>query len=269
MIRRNHPDGFLLIPQNDHAALSGLIASTWGNETWPPPEPLKEVLMAIHFHDAGWPMHDERPTINNNRIPTTFYEMEPEVDFRLWSASIAGASAHGGAMAGLIVSWHFSGLADSLPIPPDDEETQNALTEFRNSQRDRRFEFCRQLNISSSLAEVPLAPEKDNDWLAVYNFCILRVCDWLSLMLCDDQLPAFIRDTPPTLDPEGRHRVQTKWIEPSQLGITPWPFKVDRLSLSIQGRLVENKSYEDHCELQVTYDNAEVETLPFLLCPLS
>lgn len=267
MIRRNHSDCFLLIPQNDHAALSGLIATTWGNDDWPSPVPLKEVLLAIHFHDAGWPMHDEKPTINSDGVPTTFYEMEPRLDLRLWCSSIAGATAQGGPMAGLIVSWHFASLADSLPVNPEDEETQNALTDFRNTQYARRREFCRELSLSSSLAEIPPIPEKDDDRMVVYNYCILRVCDWISLVLCDNELPSFIRNSPPDLDPDGRHQLRTHWIEPAQLGVAPWPFKVDRLSLSVQGRLVAKKKYEDNGELQKAYEEAEVETLPFLLCP--
>src|ERR1700723_2816587 len=55
MIVRYESDGtIVMITQNDHAQLSGLFATHWGNSQFAKPEPYMPMVRAAMFHDRGW-----------------------------------------------------------------------------------------------------------------------------------------------------------------------------------------------------------------------
>src|ERR1700690_4327240 len=105
MIRRRDADGILLIRQTDHAHLAAELAAAIGNEQFAPAMPREAVLQAVELHDAGWTMHDDRPTMNARGEPTDVFEMPPAEALAIWSASTQAAAAVD-PYAGLLVSLH-------------------------------------------------------------------------------------------------------------------------------------------------------------------
>ena len=69
MIRRDMGDSFFLFAQDDHARLSGQLAKHYGNRLFAKPDPLEQTIRAVARHDCGWPLHDERPTLNKDGLP--------------------------------------------------------------------------------------------------------------------------------------------------------------------------------------------------------
>ncbi len=267
MIRRNGPKGFLLITQNDHAALAAQIAAHWGNELFAAPDPREAVVTAIECHDAGWSIHDDKPFLNGQKIPASFYEMPVSAYVRVWVASVSAAAARGGPMAGLIVSWHFTGLSRFVPTQGQPEGVQNMLLDFAAAQHHRQEDYCDALHLSRSLANYPPMPLNERDAGAVYNLWVLRMCDWLSLLLCDDALPDALRDAPPVPEGVEAPAITACWKDRRTMCLEPWPLNVARLPVSVAGQRVPAGQYRREVDLIRVYEHSEAETLSYNLMP--
>jgi hypothetical protein len=265
MIRRNGPKGFLLISQSDHAALAAQIATHWGNTLFPKPSPHDAVIAATECHDAGWSMHDDRPLLNEAKIPAAFYEMPVGSYIRIWVASVSAAAARGGPMAGLLVSWHFTALSQIVPAESSNEGLQNMLHDFAAAQQARRVEYCDALGLSKGCVQYPPAAASERDAEAIYNLWVLRMCDWLSLLLCDDGLPEPLRE-PPAVPPGCRaNPITARWKNRQTLYLDPWPLQVGSLALDISGLRIPGGEYRRDADLLRVFEKAPTETLSFQL----
>jgi hypothetical protein len=262
MIRRNGSKDFLLITQNEHAALAGRIAAAWGNDGFCEPAPRDEVVTAIERHDAGWSIHDDKPTLNREHIPAAFYEMPVCLFVRVWVASVSAAAA-AGPMAGLIVSWHFTSLARLAPLDGESEAVHNSLSGFLAAQHCRQLDYCCALRLSHSMAASPPSPLTEQDHKVLYNLWLLRTCDWLSLMMCDDELPF---QSPPDAPPGVGPLVVTR-KDRRTLQLKPWPLKVPRLSVEIEGRKVPAGRYRSEADLLRVYAGAASRKISLNLVP--
>jgi len=66
---------YFLNHQNDHAILAGQLAQHFGNDRFATPEPRESVLTGVRMHDAGWPLHDDEPTLNKAHHPLDVFEV--------------------------------------------------------------------------------------------------------------------------------------------------------------------------------------------------
>jgi len=115
MIRREEKGKYFLIRQDDHATLAGELARRIGA---PPFESVLSVnavegakaLTAVTMHDAGWPIHDNVPTLNNRLVPRDVFESKHDMAMAVWTASGDRASAVD-PYAGLLVSLHSLSLS--------------------------------------------------------------------------------------------------------------------------------------------------------------
>src|SRR3954471_11078985 len=93
MIRRHTtPTTTHLITQSDHAHLSGQLAQHFGNADFTPPDPT--TIQAISLHDAGWPPHDDNPTLNHHHPPRDVFESTHEIALPVWTTSSDRAQSH-------------------------------------------------------------------------------------------------------------------------------------------------------------------------------
>src|SRR4051812_14497577 len=109
MIRSSAENDFLLITQSDHAAFAGLLAQHIGNDQFESLQP--EVIAAIGAHDAGWPLHDDHPTLNGAGLPLHVFESPMSLAAHIWSTSAERADILG-PYAALLVSLHQLALSD-------------------------------------------------------------------------------------------------------------------------------------------------------------
>ncbi len=266
MIRRKASKGYLLITQNDHAEVAGRIAAHWGNQVFPVPSPRDAVVSAVECHDAGWSIHDDTPTLNEERRPASFYEMPVNWYTRLWVASVSAAAAQGGPMAGLIVSWHFTTLATLIPREDQADPVRNMLTDFMAAQHARRDDYCQALGLSRSMADCPPVASTREDHAAAYNWWLLRACDWLSLQLCDCELPEPMR-APPSMNGPTSAPLSARRTGDGNLVLEPWPLEVERLSLELSAKRVPSSRYRTQADLLRAYQCAPVEKLRYDLVP--
>src|SRR6266540_235248 len=129
MIRRQHGNDFLLIAQHDHALISGQLAEVFGNDSFAAPVPAESAIAGISLHDCGWPLHDDEPTLNKDRLPLDVFETPRDIAFRVWTASVERAVKKD-PYAGLLVSLHVLALS----VLATENAQRNASFSFQNPQ---------------------------------------------------------------------------------------------------------------------------------------
>jgi hypothetical protein len=253
MIRRRTDGSFFLITQNAHAALAAELAGHIGNAEFAALAPRDTVLSAVKLHDAGWPVHDDAPTINAAGLPTDVFEMPATAALSIWSRSTQLAAAAGGPYAGLLVSLH--GLALSLLIKPAATDTAAtfALIKFQHRQIETQEEFRRELGLRTDqplrhgLAEPGRSAEED---LLLFNFRLLQLCDQLSLNLCYEYVRLPVSEG--IMPRPGEEPVTVLMSRDASGGVEvdPWPFDAALIELSVPARRVPARIYRDDEELR-------------------
>src|SRR5690606_14127877 len=120
MIRRTQlaPDGlprWVLIPQTEHARLSGQMAAAWGGGGYSRLDPYEEMVAAAAHHDDGWAAWDQHSDVDPaTGRPLDFTEMPVPVSLEIWRGSIQSARRYG-PLAAWAVSGHFSALMQRFP----------------------------------------------------------------------------------------------------------------------------------------------------------
>jgi len=162
--QRQAADAYLLVTQDDHAQLAGEIAAAM-RRRWLP-ELTAEVVDAIRLHDRGWQPLDERliAEARNGARPPSFLDMAVPEFLVAWAESIEPA-AHASAIGGVIVSMHFSRLANHrLRTIADTPEDTARLRHFLSEEEKRQASHnCEQ---------------------AQWFTDVLQLCDLISLYLC-------------------------------------------------------------------------------------
>jgi hypothetical protein len=259
MIRRRDERGLLLIRQVEHAALSAKLAAAVGNERFASPLPRGEVLRAVELHDAGWPMHDDAPTLNQRAQPTDAFEMPLDLSLRIWSASTEVATA-ANPYTGLLVSLHGLGLSQRAhPEPIQSRTDAFALIKFQHAQIEIQETLRRQLGMNidiplrDGMAETGGREEED---LLRHNFHLLEFADQLSLNLCFDQgrFPNLS-----LIAHAGEAATQlTVWRR--QAGcfvLDPWPLAGQDLQVTAMAVRLPDRKFADEQELRAALAAAE------------
>jgi hypothetical protein len=271
MIRHRRGDEFLLIAQHDHALLAGRFAGQVGNTLFAGLSPREAVLQAVSLHDAGWPLHDDQPTLNPRGEPLHVLEVPIPLATRVWAESVRRAAEMGGAYCGLLVSLHvlnLSTLAQRHDFRPHERARDQAdlfeLNKFQHRQVELQEAFRREAGLRTDLPlRLGLADagaSRDEDLLR-FNFGLLRLMDSLSLDACssEDLFPqvAGLHPRP------GAPPVTIKIGHPAPLTLTvePWPFGAAPIELETVARRVPARRYGSQEEFRSTYDAAPVETL--------
>jgi len=228
------PDGepmLFLIQQSVHAALSGDLASHWGNGPFAPLVHPAVVWPAIFHHDDGWIPADKSPAIDpKTRRPMTFMDSPTAESHAIWTKSIEWA-ARISPFAQYLIAEHFMTLREHSESA-ESEAGQKFLQKYEElceSWRDRwedRHPSCTEEEEKLALAQ-------------------LRFFDWFSLWLCLDERKeeyTFERtpgDTRLTVDPVAEDRFLAQ----------PWPWTVDQVNVVVGGYLVPDRDYTDTDDL--------------------
>jgi hypothetical protein len=269
MIRRETADQFLLITQHDHALLAGEIARRLGNACVMPPVPHQEVLEAIAHHDAGWPLHDEHPTLNPDGLPLHVFETPAALGVQVWNASVARAM-NLGDYQGLLVSLHTLGLSALWmgharnPSRPDLFE----LNKFQHRQIEIQEDLRPKVGLTNDvtrqlgLAAPGTSPAEDR---LIFNFRLLTLMDRLSLNLCcGKMLFARIEDVP-FRPGESPTPISLTMPDASTLTLDPWPFDQAEMAFEVPARAVAKRVYADVGELHWAYGESTPQRLVLTL----
>lgn len=275
MIRRHtDPAHFHLITQPDHAHLSGQLARRLGNDRFAPVD--ETVATAIAMHDAGWPLHDDAPTLNSLHQPRDVFESTREIALPVWTASADRAQAvH--PYAGLLVSLH--GLALSVFATSQAERKHEtfdlahvkakfAVNQFQHHEFERQERIRKQIGMRTDLpltfglAAAGIDPAED---LLRSNFRLLQAMDMLSLAICCTQPPAPVTQDVHPRPGQSPVRLSLTRKEADLLLVDPWPFDRPRLTFEVPARRLAAHAYEYEETFQAVYAAAPTEMLSLTL----
>jgi hypothetical protein len=267
MIRHRQGDEFLLFSQHDHALLAGRLAEKLSGS--PIKRPSSQTIQGIALHDCGWPLHDDKPTLNANGEPLHVFETPPAIATTVWSAS-ARRAANADPYSGLLVSLHVLHLSltsqASHPAPKDAFE----LNKFQHAQIElqERLRTAVGLRIDRPLAHglAPPGTSTQEDQL-LFDFRLLRAMDTLSLaLLCSEKLSITMDGL---LSHPGGERVSISISRPAEFAVKldPWPFEVIRLEARVPFRRVRARHLADEFGLRDALAAAPWEAATVTLHP--
>ncbi len=276
MIRQQRDEDFVLITQDDHAHLAGRLAGHLGNADFAPPDPRDATLLGISLHDSGWPLHDEVPTLDRKGLPLHVLESPMSIATRVWAASAERAAA-ADLYAGLLVSLHvmnLSAIAYRNDAAPHERMERRhdlfLLNQFQQDQIELQETLRRRLGLRTDLPlRLGLAKggaDAQEDRLA-FNYNWLKLMDRLSLEACCGK-PLF-----PTIDGvfprPGGEPVEFRLDHPraGHLVLTPWPFDVESIELSIRGRRLPADPFKSESDFRLAYAAAAEEAFSISIRP--
>jgi hypothetical protein len=276
MIRREVGDEYWLIAQNDHAVLSGQLAEQFGGAGIQSPS--RAAITGIAMHDAGWPLHDEAPTLNNDHIPIDVFESRREVALKVWTAS-AQRAAVVDPYAGLLVSLHslslsiFASTQTSFKhekVDMSDPRTRFDLNKFQHGQIELQEKLRAQLGMRTDLPLRNGLAEDSADrgeQQLIFDFRLLQALDKISLAICCTK-PPFPKIEPLLLKPATQPiSLSVRRPAADRLMIDPWTFNPAGIQLDIPFKRLPAKRYESEESLHQAYREAKTETFPCSIAP--
>ena len=236
VLRELGGDAVLCIGQPAHAWLSGQLAAAWGNGLFPEPRPREEVCLAATQHDLGMAAWDADPELNpDTGWPMSFLEMPVETHLRLWSAAPGLALAQSRWVA-LLVSMHGAYLYGSRADQP-------GVGEFLEAQRAFQDELRGSLGASEEEA--------------ARNQRLVAAWDWMSLVLCRDELPA-------TVNAGRALRLERVWE--GVVSVAPWPFRRDEVEVGFDARRLDGR-FDNRAAMGEAFRAAPWERIALRLVP--
>jgi len=267
MIRHRHGNAFLLINQDDHARLSGVLASHVGNARFATPSPRDQVIQGISMHDSGWPAHDQQPTLNADGLPLHVFETPVDIGTHVWMESVRLARALSD-YAGLLVSLHvmaLSALAQSHYLAPDKRHKSAkelfALNKFQQNQIQVQEELRPRLGLRTDLALTyglarrGTSPGED---LLLFNYHLLKAMDGLSLALLCSELPFHSIDNVFARPGEEPFELRIESVGEWTIRMDPWPFDAPEIAAEVPYRPVAGRKYAEVEEFRREYAAAPV-----------
>jgi hypothetical protein len=266
MIIRAEGDSLIVTKQIDHAGVSGLLASYWGNGEFPRPLPFESVVYACGAHDEAWRHLDEEPVLDQaTGWPHTFMSMDLPV---ILPAYLDGADRVGrhDPYAGYLVMMHYQGffnrrfgLDKDLPSRTIKKEEEASVKAYmasaemlRGQLRSKAWEDKREM---AGDASCPIIS---------HSYLILQIVDVISLFLCLNPAQTWsLGDVRRTIggplatmkmSPSGPHRVR----------VQPWPFATrEGIEVTFPIRRIPNRRYSSTEEVRNTLRHADISSVSF------
>ena len=249
MIRRETDDGWILIAQHDHGVLAGDIMEHWGNELFSGPEQFDEVLLAVREHDYGWVEWESSPEVNpENGFPMNFMEMKSDDQSDIWSRSYEYHLVNH-PYASSLIALHFDRFNRKLL---ERNPSDSAALSFKHDMK----EFLAEQLVGSDTDDIP------EDMKIDLRF--LQIGDIISLSLCHGWGNRVIQEVP--VDYQGSVAdLDLESADGLNFTISPYPFSIPILKLSIRGRRLRRKSFSSNEEFRKCLGSAEWVTLDFTI----
>lgn len=258
----------LLILQVDHSRVTGWLAAHWGNGDFAPPSPYPSMVLAAQEHDTGWWDWEIKPHLNDEGLPPDYIGSIKHLGQTVWLDFYRHGItrlAEQDAYAGYMVSLHAEALLSQgrglLAYMPD-YTVYPEVRAFLEEQESYRANLMVQLQ--SSLEHREYVSE-ERMWT---NYKLMEIFDQMGQFVCNRYpLNATHRkngpshtlsDVPAPVKPGQQDTILTITVEDEKRGkIKPYPFDIDPLPVSFQGRLVPRQRYGSQDEFLREYYAAE------------
>ncbi|WP_017652530.1 DUF3891 family protein [Fortiea contorta] len=228
-------NGWEIIYHRAHALLAAQLAGQWRRKN--APARLYETLAAISHHDdleKEW----EEDNLSPAGAPLDFTLQPPGFSDKL--ASLVSNALYRGRWVALLISKHVSRLNE--PIRGKSPEVDNFLDEQLENQK----RWTQELDIA----------QEDVD--AAYAF--MQWCDRLSLILCQQELPADERFLEISKGPDGQ-RYDIMQRSDQTVFVEPWPFEDDKFTVNIETCDLSQVKFNSSAELTQALKEAPIKPL--------
>ncbi|MEH2031464.1 MAG: DUF3891 family protein [Nostoc sp.] len=239
MIVNATPNGWAIIYHRAHALLAAQLAGQWRRQD--SPVRLYETITAISHHDdleKEW----EEDILTEAGAPKDF-TLSTNKDIEIGVnklAELAKNALYRGRWVALLISMHISRLNE--PQRGQSSKMDNFLDEQLQNQQRWRLE----LGIE----------KKEVD--AAYAF--MQWCDRLSLILCQQELPADERFLEISNGPDGQ-RYDIKQHRDHLVTVKPWPFQEEKFTVNVEACDIFQVKFESNAELSQALQKAPISVL--------
>jgi len=235
MIVYSTQTGWDVIYHRAHALLAAQLAGQWRRQESPPR--LYETIAAVSHHDdleREWEEHN----LTNSGAPMDF-TLNQTTEVNLLIDLVKGARYRGRWVA-LLISKHLSRLNEV-------KRGQSAdLDHFLDQQQQQQLQWQQELGVSQEQVD------------SAYAF--MQWCDRLSLILCQQQLPADERALEISKGPDG-NRYDIVQQRDNRLTVTPWPFQDDEFTVNVEAAQLHQLKFDSSAELSEALQNAPIKVL--------
>jgi hypothetical protein len=276
MVNYLDDDRLLLVLQIDHTRIAGLFAAHWGNDEFERLKPYTSMVLATQEHDTGWWEWEIRPTLNKEGYPLDYIGSvgalgQEWLDFY---EGIVGRIAPKDAYAAYFVSMHGDGLVTKgmglLDYMPDWSSVDPRFKAFVDQQHEIRSELLKEMRSREELAEVT------SDEYLWKNYRHMEVFDQLGQFVCNrypfnstarEKGPSkTLSDLPVPVGPGKQDvNIMVDVRDETTAVMTPYPFDIDPLPVSFQGRILPNRPYESQEEFLDDFYRAERLNVNYVL----
>ena len=258
----------LLILQVDHSKVTGWLAAHWGNDAFARLQPYAAMVLAAQEHDTGWWDWEIKPQINDEGLPPDYIGSIKHLGGKVWLDFYRHGIyrlAEQDFYAGYIVSLHADALLTQgrglLPYMPD-YTVHPEVQAFIAEQEHYRAELMKQLQSTDEYRDFL---SKDSLWT---NFKLMEVFDQMGQFVCNrypfnstqrKNGPSNTLSNVPVPTRAGKDDTILRFTikDESRAAVIPYPFDVDPLIVSFQGRLLPKRRYENQNEFLREYYRAE------------
>ncbi|MBD2361680.1 DUF3891 family protein [Anabaena minutissima FACHB-250] len=235
MIVNATPNGWEIIYHRAHALLAAQLAGQWRRKNFP--ARIYETLAAISHHDdleKEW----QEDNLTPGGAPMDFtMSQEASVEKMV---DLVNNARYRGRWVTLLTSKHISRLNEAKR-GRSSELDQFLDEQYRNQQRWRE--------------ELGLQEDEVN---AAYAF--MQWCDRLSLILCQQELPADERFLEISLGPDGQ-RYDIMQRSDNLLTVQPWPFEDEKFTVNVEACDLHQVKFESNAQLTQSLQTAPIKVL--------
>lgn len=252
----------LCLNQTSHALMAAVLCRYWGNAHFAAPVPYDVVMMAIAQHDNGWWEWEQVPLLRADGYPMDFlHGPSGQEKLAIWRRGISRAAAQH-PYAGVLI-WRHALLLYNLVIELGmikNAGERQAITDFAREYEswlaEQRRLFAHDAEVSAWLSDAAI--EANTRLLQFGDFASLQVTmGWPSERVISSPVDANGTFVDIVLHHEGDH-----------ITFDPWPFSVDSFTLSIYGRLLEQRTFPDHAAFQAALSTAPYHALTWHVHPV-
>jgi hypothetical protein len=212
-----------LTPQPDHAWACGDLVRFVRPE-FVEQEFEDELLAAVRHHDDGWIEWETEPQVDPSGKPLNFLEVAKKDHVEMWRKGLERVRAAQGPFAGALLTLH----AESLFQDEMDAD-------FGAHVARKRMEWAREA--------MPGEDPVRRDWRLERAYCVLRLCDLLTLMpMAGWQGPV----PTPLIDQQGcHHELVLTMTGDWEVTIEGWPFAMNTLRVLVPTVRVETGAWPE------------------------
>ncbi|MBD2495172.1 DUF3891 family protein [Nostoc sp. FACHB-280] len=235
MIVKPTQNGWEVIYHRAHALLAAQLAGQWRRKNAPPR--LYETLAAISHHDdleKEW----EEDNLTEAGAPRDFM-LNTDIDVEKLANLVKNAH-YRGRWVTLLISKHMCRINESQ------RGKSPELDKFLDEQVQNQKHWCKELGIAKDEAD------------AAYAF--MQWCDRLSLILCQQELPADERFLEISKGPDGQ-RYDIMQRSDSLVTVEPWPFEDEKFTVNVEACELSQVKFATPAKLIQALQQAPIKVL--------